>query len=192
MSTTLEAIEKRRATRAISGRPMERETIELLLDAAHLAPSCANNQPWRFVVIDDPVILKRVKDHLTGGNYWAKSSPVILALASKPELDCQIPDGREYYAFGCGLAAMNLMIQATELGLIAHPIAGFKQAPIRGVLGIPEDYTLITLIILGYPSDDHGSLSEKHRAEEIAPRCRRPLREVADWNHFDISADAET
>ena len=192
MSEILSVIERRKARRAISNRPIAREAIEILLEAAHVAPSCANNQPWRFVAADDPEVLDRVKEHLAGGNYWAKPSPVIIALASRPELDCQIPDGRAYYAFGCGMAAMNLMLQATDLGLIAHPIAGFKQKPIKEVLGIPEDTTLIALIVLGHPAETANALSEKHRTEEIAPRTRRPLSKVVSWNRFDISADPET
>jgi nitroreductase len=77
---------------------------------------------------------------------------------------------------------MNLMLQATELGLIAHPIAGFKQVPIKELLAIPDDFTLITLIVLGYPTDDHTALSEKHQLDETSPRLRRPLPEVAGWN----------
>jgi nitroreductase len=180
----LSSIERRRAKRAISDRSISRETAELLLQAAHLAPSCSNNQPWRFIAVDDPGPLERVKEHLSGGNYWAKRSPLIVAVASRVDLDCRIPDGREYYAFGCGMAAMNLMLQATEFGLIAHPIAGFKQAPIKDVLGIPDSYQLITLIVLGHPSRDHGGLSDKHRAEETSQRARRPLAEVVCWNRF--------
>ena len=81
---------------------------------------------------------------------------------------------------------MNLMLQATELGLIAHPIAGFKSKPIKEILNIPEDFTLITLIILGHSTQDHGRLSEKHRGEETAPRDRRSLSDVASWNRFDF------
>ncbi|MBU0595428.1 nitroreductase family protein [Candidatus Bipolaricaulota bacterium] len=180
----LDSIKSRRARRAISDEPILRETAELLLQAAHMAPSCANNQPWRFVTIDDSGVLDRVKDHLTTGNYWAKPSPLIIAVVSRADLDCQIPDGREYYAFCCGMATMNLMLQATDLGLVSHPIAGFKQAPIKDVLGIPADYTLITLIILGHPADNADALSEKHRGEETSERSRRPLDEVISWNRF--------
>ncbi len=172
----------RRARRAITDQPIEKATLEQILQAAHLAPSCANNQPWRFVVVDENPALAQVKEHLAGGNYWAKMSPAIIAVASKADLDCQIPDGREYHLFGCGLASMNLMLQATELGLIAHPIAGFKQAPIKELLDIPARFTLITLIVLGHPSDDHTALSEKHQIDETSPRLRRPLPEVAGWN----------
>jgi nitroreductase len=184
MSEILQPIEARRAKRALSDRPIPRETAEALLRAAHLAPSCSNNQPWRFIAVDDPGPLERVKEHLSGGNYWAKPSPLIVAVASRADLDCRIPDRREYYLFGCGLAAMNLMLQATDYELIAHPIAGFRQQPIKETLGVPDDYTVITLIILGHPSEDHRALSERHRAEETSERTRRPLSEVVSWNRF--------
>ena len=178
------SIEARRAYRAMTNAPIERELITALIGAAHLAPSCSNNQPWRFVAIDDEPVLSQVKEHLTGGNYWAKTSPAIIAVASRSDLDCLIPDGREYHLFGCGLASMNLMLQATEFGLIAHPIAGFKAAPIKAALGVPEDYTLIALIVLGHPSGDVSVLAEKHQVEEVSPRIRKPLADVLSWNHF--------
>ena len=182
----LPTIETRRARRAITDQSIDRETLDVLFRAALLAPSCANNQPWRFVIVEDEAVLDRVKEHLTGGNYWAKVSSAIVAVASRVDLDCRIPDGREYYLFGCGMAAMNLMLQATELGLIAHPIAGFKSNPIKEILNIPEDFTWIALIILGHPTQDHGGLSEKHRGEETAPRDRLPLPDVLSWNRFDF------
>jgi nitroreductase len=79
---------------------------------------------------------------------------------------------------------MNLMLQATAMGLIAHPIAGFRQRGVKETLGVPEDYTLIALIILGHPSEDQSGLSDKHRAEETSERSRRPLSEVVSWNRF--------
>jgi len=182
----LKPILARRARRALTDEPIDRETAEIILNAAHLAPSCANNQPWRLIAVDDPQLLARIKEHLTRGNYWAKPSPLIVAVASRHDLDCEIPDGREYYLFGCGLAAMNLMLQATGLGLIAHPIAGFRQRGIKETLAVPDDYTVIALIILGHPSEDQSGLSDKHRAEETSERTRRPLDEVVHWNRFDF------
>jgi len=187
MAQILELITTRRARRAITDQPISRDVLETLLTAAHLAPSCANNQPWRFVVVDEDPTLAQVKEHLSGGNYWAKISPSIIAVASKADLDCQIPDGRNYHLFGCGLASMNLILQATELGLIAHPIAGFKQAPIKQLLDIPNDFTLITLIILGHPSDTYSHLSKKHQIEETSSQDRSRLSDVVSWNHFDFA-----
>jgi nitroreductase len=179
------AIETRRARRALSTAPVSREDVETLLRAAHLAPSCNNSQPWRFVVVDDPDVLAKVKDALPGGNYWAKPAPVILAVASRRDLDCTLSGGRDYFLFGCGMAVGNLMIQATSMGLIAHPIAGYKPDEVKVALGIPAEYTLITLVIVGRPGDP-ATLSDKHRAIELGPRDRRPLETVASWNRFEL------
>ena len=86
---------------------------------------------------------------------------------------------------------MNLMLQATETGLIAHPIAGFKQAPIKELLSIPDEFTLITLIILGHPASTREDLSEKHQAAEFEPRMRKLLTQVSAWNTFS-SLEADT
>lgn len=191
-NSVIQPIDQRRARRALSSQPIPRDALASLIRAAHLAPSCANNQPWRFVVIDDPKILSEVKTHLSKGNYWAAPSPAIVALASHEELDCRIPDGRRYHLFGCGLAAMNLMLQATHLGLTAHPIAGFKQAPIKEILGIPGEYTLITLVILGHPTDDDTALSDKHRIEETSQRTRADVSVVCSWNQYASTDDTRS
>jgi len=188
-SGVLASIDRRRARRAISAEPLDRNTVETLFRAAHLAPSCANNQPWRFVAVDDPTPLTSIKEHLTSGNYWADPAPLIVGVASRADLDCEVPDGRTYHLFGCGLAVMNLMLQATHLGLIAHPIAGFKQKAIKAILELPSDFTLIALVIVGRPGDP-SMLSTKHRAEESASRERKPLEHVVSWNRY--AAPSET
>ena len=186
MQHIVRAIEQRRARRALSDRRIDRASAGRLLEAAHLAPSCANNQPWRMIAVNDPETLDAVKAGLSKGNYWAEPSPLIVAFASQVDLDCRIPDGREYFLFGCGLAAMNLMLQATEMGLIAHPIAGFRQAEVKAALDVPKDYTVITLVIVGHPSDDLAALSETHRDAETSERDRHPIESVVSWNGFDF------
>jgi nitroreductase len=190
MSELLPEIERRRAHRALSEEAVPAETVERLVTAATYAPSCANNQPWRLLVVDQEESLGRVKQHLSGGNYWAQKSPLIFCMVTRPDLDCRTPDGREYALFDTGLAAMNLMLQAAREGLIAHPIAGFKPAPVKVELGIPEDYLLVTLIICGRPGDE-GHLSEKHLASEHGERVRKPRAEVVSRNRFQASDPAE-
>ena len=184
MSEILKVIETRRAKRALSDRSIDRETAETLLRAAHLAPSCFNNQPWRLIAVDDPDALTAIKGAMPGANYWTGPSPLIVAAASRPDLDCTLSNKRDYFLFGCGMAIGNLMLQATEMGLIAHPIAGFNPTQAKEILGIPEDYTLITLVIVGHPAEDLSGLSDKHREIELGPRNRRLLEEVVSWNSF--------
>ncbi len=178
----LPEIRFRRAFRAISPDPVPRELVQRLLEAAHLAPSCFNNQSWRFVVAEGES-LEKLRESLAGGNYWAKRAPVIIAVASKPELGCRLSDRRDYFLFDCGMAVGNLMLQATRMGLIAHPIAGYNPEKAKEALRIPEDYVLITLVVVGWHGDA-GKLSEKHLEREFGPRERVSLSEVAFWGYF--------
>jgi len=175
-------IQVRRAKRALSAEPLPKEDITRLIEAAHLAPSCFNNQPWRFVLAQGEQ-LAAVKEALHGGNYWAKQAPLIIAVTSHRDLDCKLSDNRDYFLFGCGLAVENLLLQATQMGLIAHPIAGYDPLKVKEILKIPEDYVLITLVIVGKPGD-LSILSEKHREIELSPRERKPLEEVMAWDQL--------
>jgi len=169
-----EAIHHRRARRVFDPRPVEEDKARSLIEAMRLAPSCNNNQPWRLVVCSGDT-LPRVKECLTRGNVWATMAPLIMVLAAKPSEDCRLNEGRDYYQFGCGMAVGEMLLQATELGLIAHPIAGFDPVMARVVLGIPADYVVIAFIICGYPGVDDHLLSEKQKAQQLERPERRPI-----------------
>ena len=184
MESLVPEIEKRRALRALDDtRPVPLEVIRRILTAATYAPSCGNMQPWRFVVASEEPALGRVKEGLSGGNYWAKKAPLIILVITQVDLDTRRDDGRDYAFFDTGMANMALMLQATREGLIAHPIAGFDPVAIKKSLGIPAEYTLLTLVNIGYPGpEDH--LSEKHREQEHGPRTRKDPAEVISWNRW--------
>jgi nitroreductase len=173
----LTQIEKRRALRALSDASIPRETLLRLAEAATLAPSCANNQPWRIVTVSEPEKLAALKASLTPGNYWALKSPAISAFVTSPDWDARLDNGRDYAFFDLGMAAMNYQLQAIEEGLIAHPIAGFDPIGAKLALGIPEKAVLVTLVIIGLAGDP-SHLSEKHLASEGSSRARKPLDEV--------------
>jgi nitroreductase len=170
-----EAILKRRATRKLDTRPIEEENIIQLVEAMRLAPSCNNNQPWRVVVAKDKESLEKIKVALPKGNSWAKNAPLIFAVCGKYEDDCHLSDRRDYFLFGCGLAVGEMMLRATELGMIAHPIAGYDPLMVKKNLNIPDDYVLITLVNIGYPGTDASTLSEKQLEAEKERPERRPM-----------------
>lgn len=175
-----EAIMLRRARRVLSGRAIEDDKIESLAEAARLSASCFNNQPWRLVFSSGKDSLELVKGALSKGNVWATKAPLIVAVASRPPDDCQLSDRRDYYLFDCGLAIGQLVLRATELGLIAHPIAGFDPLKVKAALGIPEDHVVMTLVICGYPGTDDSLLSDKQKEAEV----RRPDRKPKGENIF--------
>lgn len=171
-------IELRRAKRAYSQETISDELLRTLLMAAHLAPSCANKQPWRFIIVRSKDVLNKLHEALSGGNYWMKKAPILIVIHSKKEMDCQLSDNRDYFLFDLGQAAAFLQIQATQMGLIAHPVAGFDPIAIKNILSIPQENVVITIIALGYPSGDLSQLSEKHQVVELSARDRLPLENV--------------
>jgi nitroreductase len=153
------------------------------MEAATLAPSCANNQPWRFIAVNAAPVLDRVKEHLSSGNYWAKRSPLIVAVCTQNELDCQVSAGRDYAFFDTGMAVSNMLLQGVKEGLYTHPIAGFSPLPVKEALGIPEPVTLLTLVIFGYPGDVE-ELNEKHKESEVSERSRKPMDGVVSFDKW--------
>jgi nitroreductase len=174
-----EAIETRRAYRALAPVEITEDTVRALAEAARLAASCFNNQPWRFVFVREREVLERLFEALPDGNAWARSASMIVAVMSRADLDCQIL-GRDYFLFDTGMATAQLILKATELGLVAHPIAGYSPKKVRGVLGIPDDLTVVTLVIVGKHTDEiSDALSEAQAAGEAERPERHPFEEFA-------------
>lgn len=185
MAKLLETINKRRAYRALSEKPVERDVQDRIMKAATYAPSCSNKQPWRFILVDEEDTRRRVAETLPGGNYWAEKAPLYVLAVTKPDLDCNLKDRREYALFDVGMAVMNLQLQAVEEGLFAHPIAGFDDTKLKTAFDIPEEYILITVVVIGYPGDP-SKLSEKHLESEKSERVRKEEREVVSRNKWDF------
>ncbi len=179
----LTLLRRRKATRAISERPIEPEKVVAMFEAARLSASCSNNQPWRFLVLsdDDPEALNRGREALTGGNYWAKAAPLLVFGYSKPDLDCQIAGTREYYLFDLGMAVQNILLQATELDLVARPMAGFSPRKVRAAFDMGDEFEVMVAIAIGYEGD-LSTLSEKHQRISQAERQRQAIEEMVGFN----------
>jgi nitroreductase len=179
-----EAIKSRRAYRSLEHVEITEELVEDLAESARLFCSCFNNQPWRYVFVFDKSMLKQMHEALSSGNEWARAASLIIAVFSKPELDCMIKD-RQYYLFDTGMATAAIILRATELGLVAHPIAGFSPKKTRKILGIPDEMQVITLVIVGRHSDSLSPvLSEKQIAAERARPERLPLVQFVHMNRY--------
>jgi len=178
MSEVLELLQTRRSRRALSEKKLPEDVVERLMTAASLAPSCSNNQPWRYVLAQSDAALEKVHAHLMGGNYWAKRAPLVVMVVTNPELDCKGNDDREYALFDTGMSVFSMFVQAEKEGLYAHPMAGFDAEKMKAAFGIEDPYKLVTVIAVGYPADDMSMLNEKHQESEGSPRTRKPMEEV--------------
>jgi len=179
-------IEIRRAYRSLEPVEITETLIHNLAATAQLAPSCFNNQPWRYIFVYEPSVLQQMHSVLSQGNEWAQKASMIIAVVGKRDFDCIIRD-REYYQFDTGMATAFLILRATELGLVAHPIAGYSPKKTREVLGIPDDIQVITLVIVGKHSQTlNPLLSEKQIRDEKQRPERFPLETFVYRNRYTV------
>ncbi len=171
-----EAIKKRRAYRSLLPVKITEDLIIDLAECAQITASCFNNQPWRYIFVYDKDVLLKMHEALSAGNEWAKKASMIIVVLGKKEDDCIIRD-RFYYQFDIGMATGAIILRATELGLVAHPIAGYSPKKTREIFGIPENIDVITLVIVGKHSDKIDPiLTEK----QIEAEKERPIRKKLD------------
>jgi len=186
-----DVVRKRRAYRSLSPVVITEELVRDLAGYAQLSPSCYNNQPWRFVFVYDPEVLEGLYDTLPRGNQWGRAASLIIAVFSTSTLDCVIRE-REYFLFDTGMATAFLMLRATEMGLVAHPIAGYDEEKAKELLGIPGDMRLITLLMVGKHSRDLSTeLSEKQRESEGTRPERLPFGRFAYMNRYQPAREGE-
>jgi nitroreductase len=170
---------RRWSPRAFAQRPVEPAKLTALFEAARWAPSCYNNQPWRFILAtrDHPGEFERMLSCLVQANQvWAQHAPVlILAVAQRHFVHDGKPNAHAWHDIG--LATENLIIQAMALNLHVHVMAGFDAERARELYEIPGDFDAVTAMAVGYLGN-LAALPDDLRAREEAPRERRPLGEL--------------
>ena len=182
-------IRRRWSPRAFDDRPVEPEKLRILFEAVRWAASSGNVQPWYFIVAakDDPDNFDRVLQTFKEGNQsWAKNGPVIGLSVAALYLP-QSTNPNRHALHDVGQAAATLALQATDLGLQLHQMAGIFPEKAREIFGIPDGYEAVAGFAVGYPGDPN-SLPDQLREREIAPRQRKPLGDFVFSGHWGTAA----
>ena len=173
----IDLVANRWSARALDTRPVPRDILASVLEAARWAPSAFNDQPWRYLVLDgiDPAARADAEASLYG-NAWAKRAPVLVLSI----VELNRPDGspNRTAVHDVGLANENLILQGNAHGLVVHPMAGFDVEAARARLEIPKGFDPLVMIAIGYPGDV-SVLDEKNRKRELEVRTRRPISAFA-------------
>ena len=172
-------IAKRWSARAFSTSPVERSKLLSVLEAARLAPSSRNEQPWRYIVFtnDNPEKLKKAQSVLKDINNYAKRAPILICAITKKTYSDNGNYNRLHF-HDLGAANENMFLEAFNQGLIMHEMGGFDVQKAREVFNIPEDFEVGIMIAIGY-QDIHQVLPESLRQKAYLPRERKPLSEIA-------------
>jgi len=169
-------IAKRRSIRWYLDIPVEKEKILTCLEAARLAPSADNVQPWRFLVIDDPELKNRFSKEVFSGFYsatkFAAKAPVLILILARLDIIAnrigkQI-QGVNFYLIDTGIAGEHIVFQAEELGLGTCWIGWFNSRKARKVMNIPKKYRIVSLLSLGYYEKRPHKEKKRKSLEDIA------------------------
>lgn len=177
-SKVLEIIKKRYSVRNYSPKPVEDEKIRLILEAARLAPSSDNSQPWHFFVVKDKEKIEKIakamplKTDLFINQFIVKAPVLIVACAADiPSIQKIISTviHLDWYKMDVAIALEHMVLTACELGLGTCWIGWFDEKKIKKILGIPKDHKVIELLTLGYPAEGFFPRSKKRKMiEEIS------------------------
>jgi nitroreductase len=169
----LDLARKRQSDRGYSDRPVSREQIERCLEAARVAPSACNKQPWFFVVVDDPALRPQVAERLQDMvmNRFVTSAAVLVAVVAEPQglvpqLAGRLKD-KPYHLMDIGMAVENLCLQAADDGLGSCILGWFDEKGVKQLLGIPKGKRVPLVITLGYPQDPVSRPKVRKLPEEI-------------------------
>lgn len=171
----------RQSVRKYKAQVVPKEKIENCVEAARIAPSACNSQPWSFIIVDDPVLKEKVAKEtystLVSFNKFTLQAPAIVVLVvEKPKVIAQIGGrikSKDYYLFDVGIAAEHFCLQAAEEGLGTCMLGWFNEKAIMKLLNIPKSRSIGLLITIGY-SDE----------ENIRDKKRKSFQDIIYYNEY--------
>lgn len=168
----LEAIRKRQSVRSYQDKEIPEEILQQILEAGRLAPSACNNQPWKFIVVRDKNLKKRLVSTCKNQKFVGEASVVIVGCAISPSY--KMDNGEYSYTIDLAIALEHMSLQATSLGVGTCWIGAFYQDQVKKNLGIPEEVQVVALVSVGYPKE----LGLK--------RGRKPLSEIVCYDKYSL------
>jgi nitroreductase len=175
--------------RSFSDREVSSEDLARVFEAARWAASSSNEQPWRFLVGQrGSEAYKKIFDSLVPFNQmWATTAPVLILNAAKTKFSHNDSPNR-VALYDLGAATSYLTLEAAALGLSTHQMGGFDADAARKTFAIPDEYAIGAVIALGHQGEPDALPNEKFRAQEVAPRARKPFNEFV-FSAWDTPAD---
>ncbi len=181
----LEIIKTRRSIRSFLDKPLSNDDVIQILDAGRLAPSGFNRQPWRFIYVDDPKVLRMVKN-CSPGFYGDAVAAIVIGIEERKDA-FERERSRAFHredrgdiigVLDVGFAAENILLAAHSLGLGGCAIASFNELGVKKVLRAPENWRPMLVISLGYT--------------EKAPKmpAKKPLSDIVYINEYGKGWDA--
>ncbi|MDR2938541.1 MAG: nitroreductase family protein [Prevotellaceae bacterium] len=174
-------VQRRQSVRGYTPQLVEKEKIEACLEAARLAPSACNAQPWHFVVVTDAALKNAIADATASRtlnmNHFTKQAPVhIVMVRESKNFNSSVGSvlkEKNYAMYDIGIAAAHLCLQAADLGLGTCILGWFNEKKVRELIGVPRGKRIDLIITLGYPTTN-----------EVRPKVRKTTEEIVSYNSY--------
>jgi len=180
----LDLANKRYSVRNYQNTPVPREKIDRCIEAVRLAPSACNSQPWKFVVVDDPMLInelaKAAFEGLLDFNHFAFKAPVLVLIVSERQKIFakfgSIVKKKNFSLMDIGIAAEHFCLQASEEGLGSCMLGWFNEKKVKKLLSIPTLKRVELMITVGFSADD-----------KIPDKKRKSTDEILSYNKYSGS-----
>ena len=163
-------IENWQSIRQFSSQTIPKERINRILEAGRKAPSAKNRQPWRFIIIDNPEVKKKIETAAFGQEHVGQA-PVIIA-ACTTNIDYRMPNGQISYPIDLTMAVSFMMLQAQAEELGTCIVTTFDEQEVKEILTVPYSMRVVMLLLLGQVE------------EKPFPTSRKPLKRIVSYNHW--------
>ncbi|MCJ7432388.1 MAG: nitroreductase family protein [Anaerolineales bacterium] len=167
----MDAIKTRKSARAYIDQPVEDDKLNIILEAARLAPSASNRQEWRFVIVRELETRKKLAQ-IAGRQGFVGEAPIVIVACAETDghvMNC----GQPCYPIDVAIALDHITLAAVELGLGTCWIGNFDEKKVKEILGIPEKIRVVELMPLGYPADPSAIGKKRH-----------PLNTIVKYEHW--------
>lgn len=161
----LELAKIRRSVRKYKHQPVENEKLRKIFEAARLAPSARNRQPWKFIVITDAQKIKKIAD-ASKGQTFIETAPVIIAAVAYPT-DYVCSNGNIAHLVDLGIVGEHIALASADLGLGTCWIAAFFQDRMKKILNVPDDAHIVAIFTIGYPDEESKDKVRKELCEIV-------------------------
>lgn len=167
--TLMEAMQGRRSIRSYDSKPVEKEKIEAILEAARIAPSARNRQKWQFIIVTDPAVKEKMVDACNNQPSVKQAPAVIVACGQEPGMmSCEQPVD----TIDVSIAFSFIILKAYEEGLGTCWLGNFNKDKVKAALNIPEDVSVVAVTPIGYPSENPDA------------KPRKSLDEIIKWDKY--------
>lgn len=164
----LKLVSKRYSVRSFQSTPVEKEKLEKVLEAARLAPSAVNYQPWHLYVVTQKELLQKLQEAYPRN--WFAQAPVVIVACGDHSQSWKRGDGKDYCDVDLAIAVDHITLAAADLGLGTCWIGAFDAKLVHEVLELPEHMEPLVMLPIGYP-----------QAAETPKKKRKELEQLVTW-----------